>query len=70
MTAMANAGSTALDVPSLTLITMFEYVPTLAAAGVPLNRPVLVLKLAQEGLLLIENVSVLPLGSVVVGMKE
>ena len=67
---MANAGSAALDVPSLTLITMFEYVPTLAAAGVPLSWPVPVLKLAQEGLLLIENVSVLPLGSVVVGVNE
>ena len=67
---MANAGNTALDVPSVTLITMFEYVPTFAAAGVPLNWPVLVLKLAHEGLLLIENVSVLPLGSVVVGVKE
>jgi len=67
---MANAGSAALDAPSLTLTTMFEYAPTLAAAGVPLNWPVAVLKLAHDGLLPIENVSVLPLGSVVVGVKE
>ena len=67
---MANAGRAALDVPSLTLIRMFEYVPTFAAAGVPLNWPVPVLKAAHEGGLLTEKVSVLPLGSVVVGEKE
>jgi hypothetical protein len=37
---------------------------------VPLNWPVLVLKVAHEGGLLIEKVSGLPLGSVVVGVKE
>jgi len=37
---------------------------------VPLSWPVPVLKLAHDGLLLIENVSVMPLGSVVVGVKE
>ena len=67
---MVNAGSAALEVPSLTLIMMFEYVPTLAAVGVPLSWPVLVLKAAHEGWLAIEKVSVLPLGSVVVGVKE
>jgi hypothetical protein len=67
---MANGGSAALEVPSLTLMSMFEYVPTFAAAGVPLNWPVLVLKVAHEGLLLIEKVSGLPLGSVVVGVNE
>ena len=67
---MANAGNAALDVPSVTLITMFEYVPTFAAAGVPLNWPVLLLKVAQDGLLLIAKVSVFALGSVVVGAKE
>ena len=67
---MANAGSAALEVPSLTLIPMFEYVPTFADAGVPLSWPVPALKLAHDGLLLIEKVSVLPLGSVVVGVKE
>src|SRR2546423_134925 len=67
---MANAGSAALEVPSLTLIMMFEYVPTLAAVGVPLSCPVLLLKAAHEGWLLIEKVSVLPLGSVVGGVRE
>jgi len=46
---MANAGSTALEMPSVTLIRMFAYVPTLAAAGVPLSCPVLLLKVAHEG---------------------
>jgi hypothetical protein len=67
---MVNADRAALDVPSLTLIMMLEYVPTSAAVGVPLSWPVLVLKVAHEGLLLIEKVSGLPLGSVVVGVKE
>ena len=34
-TCMANAGSVALFQPSLTAITMFEYVPTLTADGMP-----------------------------------
>ena len=67
---MVNAGSATLDVPSLTLITMLEYEPTSALAGVPLNWPVAALKAAHEGWLVIENVSVPPLGSVVVGVKE
>jgi len=70
VTAMANAGSAALDVPSLTLIMMLEYVPTFAAAGVPLSWPVLVLKVAHAGRLEIAKVSVFALGSVVVGVKE
>ena len=39
------------------------------AVGVPESCPVLVLKVAQDGLPEIEKVSVLPLGSVVVGVK-
>jgi hypothetical protein len=56
-------------VPSLTEITMLELVPTLAACGVPESCPVLALKLVQAGLLAIEKVSGLPLGSVVVGVN-
>ena len=51
VTLIANAGRDALAEPSLTLITMFEYEPTSAAAGVPESRPVDVEKLAQAGLL-------------------
>lgn len=39
-------------------------------AGVPHKRPVLLLKLAQAGLLAIENTSLRPLGSLVVGVNE
>ena len=46
-TVIENAGSATFVAPSLTEITMFEYVPTLAAVGVPLKRPVDVLKVAQ-----------------------
>jgi len=65
-----NAGSATFEVPSLTLITMLGYVPTLALAGVPLSCPVPALKAAHEGWLAIEKVSAPPLGSVVVGVKE
>jgi hypothetical protein len=41
----------------------------LAACVVPESGPLLVLKLAQLVLLEIEKVSVLPLGSVVLGVK-
>ena len=46
----------ALDVPLLTLMVMFAKVPTLPALGVPDSWPVLVLKLAQAGRLLIVKV--------------
>jgi hypothetical protein len=68
-TAMLKAGSEAETLPSLTLTTMFEYVPTLAASGVPEILPVVVLNVAQEGLLAIEKVSASPLASVAVGWK-
>jgi len=45
-------------------------VPTLPAAGVPLSCPVAMLKVAQGGRFVIENDSVLPDGSVVVGVNE
>ena len=69
-TVTANADSAADALPSLTLITTPEVVPTSPAPGVPLSCPLPVLKLAQEGLLMIEKVRVLPDGSVVVGVKE
>ena len=49
---------------------MFANVPTLAAAGVPCNRPVVVLNVAQLGLFVMLNVSVPPSGSFAVGVNE
>src|SRR5688572_16831966 len=48
---------------------MFANVPTLAVAGVPLSRPVVVLKAAQLGRFAIANVSVPPSGSLAVGVN-
>jgi len=69
-TVMAKAVKEAVALPSLTLITMPEVVPTSAATGVPASCPFVVLKLAHEGLLVMEKVRLLPDGSVVVGVKE
>jgi len=69
-TVIANADNAADALPSLTLITMPEVVPTSAAVGVPLSCPLVVLKLAHEGWWLMEKVRELPDGSVVVGTKE
>ena len=46
---------------------MLLNVPTLLAVGVPCNRPVVVLNVAHEGAFVIENVNVLPSGSLAVG---
>ena len=64
---MVKARSEAVCDPSLTLITIGPEVPTLAAAGVPLSRPLAVLKLAHDGLPVMANVSVLPLASEALG---
>ena len=65
-----NAGSATLAVPSLTLMTMFENVPMFAVRGVPLRRPVEVLKVAHDGRLEIEKRSVVPpSGSLAAGVK-
>jgi hypothetical protein len=64
-TVIVKAGSDFALLPSLTEMRMFENVPV--AVGVPLSRPVLLLKLAQAGRLLTENVSVRPSGSVAEG---
>ena len=68
-TVIENAPSAALSLPSLTLMTMFEYVPTLAAAGVPTNCPVAVLNVAHVGRFAIENVSGSPSPSAAAGWK-
>jgi len=69
-TVIVNAGREAVATPSVTLITIPGSVPTSVAAGVPLSCPVAMLKLAHEGLTLIENVRPLPAGSLAVGVNE
>ena len=68
-TLTVNGASDALATPSLTLITMFAKLPTLAAVGVPASMPVAVLKLAHPGLPEIEKVSLYPLGPLALGVK-
>jgi len=50
VTWMVNEGSDTVSTWSVTLMVMRAEVPALAAAGVPERRPVVVLKLAQDGL--------------------
>jgi len=69
-TVIENAGSAAVAVPSDTAIAIFEVVVASLAAGVPLNRPVVLLNAAHDGLFAIENVSVWPSGSDAVGVNE
>jgi hypothetical protein len=65
-----NAGSAALTRPSFTEMTMFENVPMCVEVGVPLKRPVEVLKLAHDGRPEITKRSVSPLfGSLALGWK-
>jgi hypothetical protein len=63
-----NAGSAVVLTPSLTLIWMLVQKPTLP--GVPLSRPLPVLKLAHAGLFAIEKRSFLRSGSDALGRKE
>jgi hypothetical protein len=53
-TVIANAGNAAEAEPSDTEMTTLPNVPTLLAAGVPERLPVVVLKVAQVGRLVIE----------------
>jgi hypothetical protein len=68
VTVRVNEASDAEREPSDTLIFTPDVVPV--ELGVPLSFPVDVLKLAQEGLFAMENVSVLPSGSLAVGVNE
>lgn len=54
VTLIINAGNDAVARPSLARMVMFEYVPTSVVAGVPLKRPLAVLKVAQRGRFVIE----------------
>ncbi len=67
VTTIAKLARLAVDVPSLTAMVMFEYVPTCAEFGVPDSSPVDVLKVAQFGPLAIANVSALPAASLALG---
>jgi hypothetical protein len=68
-TVIENAGNATLAaLPSLTLIAMFEKVPT--AVGVPWSWPVVALNVAQAGRFAMLNVSVSPSGSLAVGVNE
>jgi hypothetical protein len=67
LTVIVKAGREAVCVPSLTLMTIGPDVPTSAAAGVPLNCPLVVLKLAHEGLPVMAKVSVLAFASEALG---
>ena len=68
-TAIEKADNDAVAVPSLTLITIADVVPTFAVVGVPESRPVDAENVAQAGMFCIENVSELPSGSEAAGWK-
>ncbi len=68
-TVILNAGKLSESVPSDTLITTPLWVPLSEADGVPAKAPVVVLKLAQLGLLATENVRGSPSGSLAVGLN-
>lgn len=68
-TVRSKAGSDLLALPSDTAMTMPRVTATSAAAGVPVSAPDAVLKLAQEGLLTIANVSRSRSASAALGMK-
>lgn len=56
VTLMLNADSEAVALPSVTEMTMFEYVPACDAVGVPLSEPEELLNQAHAGLPEIVNV--------------
>src|SRR5688572_4784406 len=66
-TVIANAGSAADALPSLTLMTMLLYVRMWEAPGVPCSAPVLTLNVAHVGRFAIANVNALPSKSAAVG---
>ena len=69
VTLILNVGSETVALPSLTLITIFAELPTLAIVGVPLSRPLPASNPAHAGLPEIEKVSVYLCGPLAVGVK-
>jgi hypothetical protein len=69
VTVMLNAASEALAVPSATVITIPDVVPASVAFGLPESCPVVVLKVAQDGAFLMENVMVPASESLALGVK-
>jgi hypothetical protein len=69
-TVMLKGFSEADAWPSLTLIPMFENVPTFELVGVPLIVPVAMLNVAQEGRFCTVKLSVVPDGPLALGVKE
>ena len=67
LTAIENAGSWAVASRRLRRLRCCWTVPTLAAAGVPSNRPVVVLNVAHAGRFVMLKVSESPFGSLAVG---
>lgn len=67
LTVIENAAKLADRLPSDAVMTMPEVVPTCELLGVPLKRPVVLLKLAHVGLFVMENASVSPFESRAVG---
>ena len=70
LTLIVKAGKLTVRLPSDVLMTMLEYVPTCELEGVPLKRPVVLLKVAQDGLLEIQKTSGSPFESLAVGWNE
>ena len=58
-----------LPVSFVAVITIPEVVPTLSLVGTPVKAPVRVLKIAQDGLFVIDQESILPLLESTVGTK-
>lgn len=68
-TLIEKDGRDVTTLPSLTVIAIPEKLAALPAGGVPASLPLLVLKLAQDGRLLMPNVNESPSGSLAVGVK-
>ncbi len=69
-TTMVTAGRELVYCPSVTETLTFGYEPTWLAFGVPPMRPMLGLKLAQAGRFCTRKVSVLPSGSLALGLHQ
>jgi hypothetical protein len=69
VTVIEKAGRYAVDVPSLTLIRIFEYVPTSALVGMSDSWQRVRLKTAHAGAFWIEHLSSSPSASEIVAMK-